>query len=100
MMIFIDSDNVGDSNRPDDGDDYHIKSTDCDVIVFMVLMLRWLWLTMVIVICSGSWGEYLGPRRMRMGSGEGSTMRNLIVFTDHLILSGCLRLKDWYGHDM
>ena len=40
MMIFIDSDNVGDSNRPDDGDDYHIKSTDCDVIVFMVLMLR------------------------------------------------------------
>ena len=24
-------------------------------------------------------GEYLGPRRMRMGSGEDSAMRNFIV---------------------
>ena len=30
-------------------------------------------------------GEYLGPRGMRMGSGEGSTMRNFIVCTVHLI---------------
>ena len=28
---------------------------------------------------------YLGPRGMRMGSGEGSTMRNFIVCTVHLI---------------
>ena len=34
---------------------------------------------------TGSWGEYLGPRVMRMGSGEGSTMRNFIVCTVHLI---------------
>ena len=29
----------------------------------------------------------LGPRGMRTGSGEGSTMRNFIVCTVHLILS-------------
>ena len=29
--------------------------------------------------------EYLGPRGMREGSGEGSTMRNFIVCTVHLI---------------
>jgi len=29
--------------------------------------------------------NYLGPRQMRMGSGEGSTMRNFIVCTVHLI---------------
>ena len=28
---------------------------------------------------TGSRGEYLGPRGMRMGSGEGSTMWNFIV---------------------
>ena len=39
----------------------------------------------VIRLKTGSWGEYLGPRGMRMGSGEGSTMRNLIVCTVHLI---------------
>ena len=33
-------------------------------------------------------GEYFGPIGMRMGSGEGSTMRNFIVCTVHLILSG------------
>ena len=33
----------------------------------------------------GSWGEYLGPRGMIMGSREGSTMRNFIVCTVHLI---------------
>ena len=33
-------------------------------------------------------GEYLGPRGMRMGSGEGSTMKNVIVCTVHLIYSG------------
>ena len=27
----------------------------------------------------------MGPREMRMGSGEGSTMRNFIVCTVHLI---------------
>ena len=31
------------------------------------------------------WGEYLGPRGMRMGSGGGSTMSNFIVCTVHLI---------------
>ena len=34
---------------------------------------------------TGSWGEYLGPTVMRIGSGEGSTMRNFIVCTVHLI---------------
>ena len=34
---------------------------------------------------TGSSGEYLGPRGMRMGSGEGSTIRNFIVCTVHLI---------------
>ena len=29
--------------------------------------------------------EYLGPIRMRMGSGEGSTMKNFIVCSVHLI---------------
>ena len=29
--------------------------------------------------------EYLGPRGMRMGNGEGSAMRNFIVCTVHLI---------------
>ena len=29
--------------------------------------------------------EYLGPKGMRMGSGEGNTMRNFIVCTIHLI---------------
>jgi hypothetical protein len=32
--------------------------------------------------------DYLGPRGMRMGSGEGFTVRNFIVFTVHLIKSG------------
>ena len=33
----------------------------------------------------GFCGEYLDPRGMRMGSGEGSTMRNFIVCTVHQI---------------
>ena len=33
----------------------------------------------------GSWGECLGPRGMRMGNGEDSTLRNFIVCTFHLI---------------
>ena len=49
---------------------------------------------------TGSWGEYLGPRGMRMGNGEGSTMRNFIVCTVHLILSGWLNLEDWDGQSM
>jgi hypothetical protein len=28
---------------------------------------------------TGSLGEYLGPRGMRMGSGEGFTIRNCVV---------------------
>ena len=32
-----------------------------------------------------SWGEYLGPRGMDMGSGENFSMRNFIVFTVPLI---------------
>ena len=34
---------------------------------------------------TGFSGEYLGPRWMRMGSGEGSKIRNFIVCTIHLI---------------
>ena len=46
---------------------------------------------------TGSWGEYLDPRGMRMGSGEGSTMGNFIVCIVHLIYSGWLSLEDWDG---
>ena len=42
-------------------------------------------------------GEYLDPWGMRMGSAEGSTMRNFIVFTIHLIYSGWINLEDWDG---
>ena len=38
--------------------------------------------------------EYLVPRGMRMGSGEGSTMRNLIVYTVRQIYSKCLNLEN------
>ena len=31
-------------------------------------------------------GEHLGPTDMRMGSGEGSIMRNFIVCTVHLMI--------------
>ena len=34
---------------------------------------------------TGSRGEYLEPRERRMGSEEGSTMRNFTVSTLHLI---------------
>jgi len=34
---------------------------------------------------TGSLGEYVSPRGMRMGSGEGFIMRNFIVGTVHLI---------------
>ena len=44
---------------------------------------------------TGSSGEFLGPRGMRMGSGEGSTMRKFIVCTIHLVESKRLR---WAGH--
>ena len=37
----------------------------------------------------------MGPRGLRMGSGEGFTMRNFIVYTIHLIYSGWLNLEDW-----
>jgi hypothetical protein len=37
---------------------------------------------------TGFYGEYLGPRRARMGSGEGFTIRNFTVCTVHLILLG------------
>ena len=40
---------------------------------------------MIGYLKTGSSGEYLGPIGMRMGSGEGSTMRNFIVCTVHLI---------------
>ena len=33
---------------------------------------------------TGSWGEYLGLKGMRMGSGEGATMRNFTVYIIHL----------------
>ena len=39
-----------------------------------------------------------GPTRM--GIGEGSTMRNFIVCTVHLIESGRLNLEDWDGPGM
>ena len=37
---------------------------------------------------------------VRMGRGEGSTMRNFIVSTVHLIYSGWLNLEDWDGQGM
>ena len=43
-----------------------------------------------------SWGEYLGPRGMRMGSGEDSTMRNFIV-PNIIRLIKSIRLR-WTGH--
>ena len=41
----------------------------------------------------------MGPRKMRMGSREGSTMRNFIVCTVHLIVRviKSKRLR-WAGH--
>ena len=41
-------------------------------------------LILIVVSCI-SWGEYLGPKDMRMGSGEGFTIRNFIFLTVHLI---------------
>ena len=35
--------------------------------------------------------EYLGPRGMRTGSGEGSSMRNFTVCTRHI------NIEDWVG---
>ena len=49
---------------------------------------------------TGSWGEYLGSRRFRMGSGQCSTIRNFLVCTVPLILSGWLNLEDWDGQVM
>ena len=40
----------------------------------------------------------MGPRGMRMGSGEGSTMRNFIVCTIHLIRVIKSRRLRWAGH--
>ena len=37
-------------------------------------------------------GEYLGPRGMKMGSGNGPTMRNFIICTVYLIESGSMNL--------
>jgi len=34
---------------------------------------------------TGYRGEYLGPKEVRMGNGEGSIMRNFIVCAGHLI---------------
>ena len=34
---------------------------------------------------TGFWGENFDPKRMIMGGGEGSTMRNIIVYTVGLI---------------
>ena len=49
---------------------------------------------------TGSWGEYLGPRGMRMASGEGSTMRNFIVYTVHLLIRAIKsRRLRWAGHE-
>ena len=39
---------------------------------------------------TNSLNEYLGPRTKRMGSGEGSTMRNFIVYTKVI---NCRRLR-------
>jgi hypothetical protein len=46
--------------------------------------------TVIRAFENGSCGEYLGLRRMSMGSGEGSTMRNFIVYTVHLIFVFCI----------
>ena len=39
----------------------------------------------------------MGPREMRMASGEGSTMRNFLVCTIHLRMFKSTRLG-WVGH--
>ena len=44
-----------------------------------------------------SWAKYCGTRGMRMGSGEGSTMRNFIICTVYLIQSGWLNLENKMG---
>ena len=49
---------------------------------------------------TGSLGEYLGPKLMRMGSGKGFIIRNLIVCTVHLISSGWLNEEDQDGQGM
>ena len=41
-----------------------------------------------VLATTGSRGEYLGSRRMIMGSREGFTMRNFIFCTVHLTQSG------------
>ena len=37
------------------------------------------------VLKEGSWDEYLNPTGVRMGSGEGSSKRNFVFYTVHLI---------------
>ena len=46
------------------------------------------------------WGEYLGTRGMKMGSGEVSTMRNFIVCTVHLVIVSVIKSRRlrWAGH--
>ena len=46
---------------------------------------------------TGVWGEYLGPRRSRIGTGEGFTKRYFIVCHVLLMQSEWLKLKDWDG---
>ena len=42
----------------------------------------------------------MGPGKMRMGSGEGSTMRNLIVCTVHFNIVRVIKSRRlrWAGH--
>ena len=42
----------------------------------------------------------MGPRGMRMGSGEGSTMRNFVVCTVHLIIVRVIKSRRlrWTGN--
>ena len=37
----------------------------------------------LMILKTGFLGEYLGPKGMIMGSGEGFTMRNLMICTIH-----------------
>ena len=46
----------------------------------------------------GSWGENLGPRAMRMGSEEDSTIRNITVCSLNIVRVIESRSVRWAGH--
>ena len=64
------------------------------IIIIIIIIIVIIIIIIIIIII------YLDPREMRMGSGEGFTMRNFIVCTVHLLQSGWLKLEDWDGPGM